>query len=153
MSAAEDQFKSRIAILINYHSSIFGRAEAYTKLVLVAGYGGFFAMWHLVKSDLPSFWASVAALSMTLSIACFVLFEVWKMIRTTGAMVNVAKAISENAHNHSDVFVAAFAKAETDSQISIAGVMRFWRWALVPTLFFGLIAFSIFLVCLIVSLF
>ncbi len=64
-------------------SASFDKAVAYTNIVVIAGYGGFFGLWSLTKGYLTATEARYAALSMLASASIFVGFEVFKMIGAT----------------------------------------------------------------------
>jgi hypothetical protein len=144
-----DDPKGRAAAVINLHAATFTRAESYTKLIMVAGFGAFFALWSLVRTELPPVLGALAALSMVVSVASFVLFEVWKMMMQYRYLTPVAKAIGDNAAASDADFIEAVARAELAHQIKLARLTAVWVYALVPTLIFGVAAIGILIVALV----
>lgn len=64
-------------------SASFDKAVAYTNVIVIAGYGGFFGLWSLTRGYLTATEARYAGLSMLASASIFVGFEVFKMIGAT----------------------------------------------------------------------
>jgi hypothetical protein len=65
---------------IKVTTASFDKAAAYTNLMLLGGYAGFFGLWQLTKDFLTKPQALWAALLVLASLAAFVLFEVVKMV-------------------------------------------------------------------------
>jgi hypothetical protein len=64
-------------------SATFDKANAYTHLIIFAGYGSFFALWSLTKSELAPIPSTIAAILMLISVATFAFFEVYRMAYTS----------------------------------------------------------------------
>ena len=81
--ASEKEVKARTEIL----TKAFDRSTAYSNVILVAGYAGIFTIWSFTKSQLPDRAIIVIALSLLISLAAFVVFEIVKMLLNTRAIV------------------------------------------------------------------
>ena len=101
-----DDEKKRIEIFIETQikilSASYDKAVAYTNLVIVAGYAGLFALWHLTKEHLSRNQVLSAALLLLISIAVFVLFEVYKAYYT-GTMLRGYIDIVNDPKNQSSL--------------------------------------------------
>src|SRR5690606_4600684 len=75
----------------------FSQAQAYTNLILVAGYAGFFAIWTQLGADMTratKFWSG---LLIALSVAGFIAWEVYGMIQRSRSMLGIARAVNDPA--------------------------------------------------------
>lgn len=61
-------------------AKMFAQAKDYTNVIVAAGYAGGFGVWSFVHDKMPSWLTALAALGLLLSIAAFVLFEVYQMV-------------------------------------------------------------------------
>jgi hypothetical protein len=73
--AAEAAIEAQIRIT----AATFDKSAAYTNLILLAAYAGFFGLWQLTKEYLTASLALWSALLMLISVVTFVFFEVVKM--------------------------------------------------------------------------
>lgn len=78
-------------------SSTFGQAQAYTNVVLVAGYAGFFGIWSFVRDDLSRGTMFISALLITISLGFFVLWEVAGMIMRNNVLTSLATVVADEA--------------------------------------------------------
>jgi hypothetical protein len=76
-------------------TAAYDKAIAYTDLILVAGYASFFALWSATKPVLSERLAIAACLSMLISAATFVFFEVYKAIHTSRFMTRNQQLLVE----------------------------------------------------------
>ncbi len=83
------------------------KAVAYTNVIVVAGYAGFFGLWTLTKAYLSKCQALWAALFMLVSAATFVFFEVYKMTFTTRSLARQTRTLSERVKNKAATEVLA----------------------------------------------
>jgi len=60
-------------------SNAYERARAYTNLVILGGYAGAFTIWNFSRPILTDHGLVAVALLLTVSLATFVLFEVFQM--------------------------------------------------------------------------
>jgi hypothetical protein len=75
-------------------SHTFSQAQAYTNVILAAGYAGFFAIWSQMGPNLTpatKFWSG---LLISLSVAGFVGWEVYGMIIRSKSMLGIAQAVN-----------------------------------------------------------
>ena len=79
-------------------SAAFSQARAYTNLILGAGYGGFFAVWAFMRGQLTAPQVLWSALLVTLSLISFVAFEVYSSFYNSRALLNLARAVEDEAH-------------------------------------------------------
>jgi hypothetical protein len=78
-------------------SASFSQAQAYTNIVLGAGYAGFFAVWAFTRdylSDLQVLWS---ALLMSFSLIAFVAFEVYKSFFTSRTLLGLAETVQDES--------------------------------------------------------
>jgi hypothetical protein len=68
--------------IIEVQSKIYDKSTAYTNLIMIGGYAGSFATWAATRPQLPAKANVTIALSLTISLASFILFEVYKMTYT-----------------------------------------------------------------------
>lgn len=83
---AEREAQKLIDIQTQIISASFDKAAAYSNLVIVAGYGGFFGLWSLTKTELVPIMAMLASIFILISGATFVIYEVYKMFTTANMM-------------------------------------------------------------------
>jgi hypothetical protein len=76
-----DQEKAR-ANLIEIQAKVYDKATAYTNLIIAGGYAGSFALWAATRAQLTTKTNVAVALALTVSLASFILFEVYKMTLT-----------------------------------------------------------------------
>lgn len=98
INAAAEKAKDRI---IEIQASLFSKSAAYTNLILLGGYAGAFTIWGNTKAQLSANAnVSIAGL-LTISLAVFILFEVFKMarqafhFRSAAALIRLAKTPQE----------------------------------------------------------
>jgi len=77
--AMQEKVKTTI---IEVQSKIYDKSTAYTNLIMIGGYAGSFATWAATRPQLPAKANVTIALSLTISLASFILFEVYKMTYT-----------------------------------------------------------------------
>jgi predicted Holliday junction resolvase-like endonuclease len=112
---------------------LYKQSSAYTQLIMVGGYAAYFAIWNSVKDYLTPVSTLWAALAMLVSIAIFVLFEVYKMLYASGHMVKLGQKIETNP----GAIVEQWKKL--DQQFN-RKFYRVWLICLYPSVAFALIA-------------
>lgn len=73
----------------------FSQAQAYTNIILVAGYAGFFAIWSFIRQDLSKqqiFWSG---LMISISLAVFIAWETYGMFFRSRSVMGIAKAVND----------------------------------------------------------
>src|ERR1700722_12323997 len=78
-SLAEQQEK-RHKYLLEVHTKVFEKAQAYVNVITIAGYAGGFAIWSSIRPSLPLKLNVTVAASLGMSLVAFVLWEVFGMI-------------------------------------------------------------------------
>ena len=114
-------------------SAAFSQANAYTNLILGAGYAGFFAAWAFTKDRLTVtelFWS---ALLVTCSLFIFVTFELVKAFYTGTAYIGLARVVADEANFMSHL--AQFKKARHASDIRFG---KIWLYVFLVTAITGL---------------
>lgn len=76
-------------------TSAYSSAMAYTNLIILAAYAGFFGLWKLSEPYISGDLARTSALCMTLSVTVFVLFEVWKMYYSSRNLLQLNRIITD----------------------------------------------------------
>ena len=75
----------------------FGQAQAYTNVVLLAGYAGFFAIWSFLKPELSKGQVLWSALLVSLSLTAFILWEVYQSFYRSRSLMSLAKTVQDPA--------------------------------------------------------
>jgi hypothetical protein len=78
-------------------SAAYSQAQAYTSLILGAGYAGFFAAWGFTRDQLSAPQILWSALLVTLSLMSFVLFEVYKSFYVSRALLALGRTVQDPA--------------------------------------------------------
>ena len=119
------EHEKRIEAVVRIMAALYDKAAAYTNLVVIAGYAAFFAVWANIKGLLPKREMMYAALFMTISLICFVLWETAKMVMTTVQLNSLRRAESTRL-----AFVGAFdirfIRSEMSARVT-AGTLRWPR--------------------------
>jgi hypothetical protein len=97
-NAAEREEKRQAEELIEAQTKVvsaaYDKAAAYTNLIILAAYAGFFGLWQLAREYITQEQALWAALSMLVSVAVFVLFEVWKMYLSSRSLLGLTRILT-----------------------------------------------------------
>lgn len=75
----------------------FGQAQAYTNVVLLAGYAGFFGIWSFLKPELSKSQLFWSALLVSLSLAAFILWEVYQSFYRSRSILSLARTVEDPA--------------------------------------------------------
>jgi hypothetical protein len=122
----------------------YDRAVAYTNLVIVAGYAGFFGLWQITKDYLCPREVVWAALFMSTSIFIFVIFEVAKTYYVSRRIKKIASVIFDTeAKKNIQTLKAAYDKFEIEESKENIIWYRFWIWTFTLTLIFGVLGFLV----------
>ena len=131
----EDQERRREQ-LIQFASALYDKATTYVNLVILAAYVGFFTVWSTVRGELTRQELLLSGLAISLSLAVFVLWEVFVMLyaaRTLQHMSAITNAAPQDLSARLEENKLAQAKVQLR-------VRRFWFVALLATLVPGLLA-------------
>jgi hypothetical protein len=122
-------------------TAAFGQGAAYTNLIILGAYAGFFGLWQLTEKYLHKQQALWAALLMLVSLAIFVLFEVYKMSLVSRQSYAKAQLLNSlEARSSPQVLLQKLHELELLQQGQAAVSMRVWMIALAATVAFGLSA-------------
>jgi hypothetical protein len=118
------------SLAVSYES-----ASGYAKLILLVGYGGFFALWASTKPALTERSIALAGLLMLFSVTVFVLFEIYKMLHGQLSLKR-NQAIFEDPEVRKDsvAFLGAVNHFEAARRSDWLALMRHWGIALWLTL-------------------
>lgn len=114
-------------------SSAYSQAQAYTNLILGAGYAGFFAAWGFTRDQLSPPQILWSALLVTLSLLSFVLFEVYKSFYTSQALLGLSHTVQNPAQ-----FPQLLEKWKADRRSADIRFGRIWAGTFWVTLLSGL---------------
>lgn len=78
----------------------FDKAQAYTNVVLLAGYAGFFAIWSFIKPDITKEQVFWSGLLIALSLTAFMLWEIYGSFYRSRSLLGLAKAVNNPAKFH-----------------------------------------------------
>ncbi len=67
--------------IVDIQSKLFDKSSAYNNLIMVGGYAAAFTVWSYTKSWIPSGANVLTALLLIFSLAIFIIFQVFKMVR------------------------------------------------------------------------
>jgi hypothetical protein len=87
--------EKRVETLIRIQSAAFEKAQAYVRVVIAAGYAGFFIAWSGTRNHLSALESIWSALLIVVSLFFYVLFEIYQMtafVRTLNGLDRVANA-------------------------------------------------------------
>jgi len=99
----------------------FSQAQAYTNVVLSAGYAGFFAIWSFLKPDLSkgeTFWS---ALLVSVSLTAFILWEVYQSFYRSRSILGLAETVKDPSR-----FQAAIEKYKREEHSRVLSLKRVW---------------------------
>jgi len=99
----------------------FGQAQAYTNVVLAAGYAGFFAIWSFLKPELSKVQIFWSALLVSVSLATFILWEVYQVSYRSRSLLSLARAVDDPARFHEHML--KYRQSEQDRLIELK---RLW---------------------------
>jgi len=122
----------RVEVVKELLSHIYGKATAYTNLIIIAGYVAFYSMWGSMKDHLPREWMLTAGLLITLSVILFVSVEIYKMILTGLHYKKVNKVLNDDQTERA---ISTIQQLEQEFNRRMYG---FWLLMLIPTIITGI---------------
>lgn len=128
-------------ILIDVHSKMFDKASAYANVMLAAGYAGGFALLGATRAQLPARAVVAIALALGSSLCVFVLFEVWKMQKTSSQFMKQHQWL--NVEKPPEQFMAELKSFQDEQSRLVAGVVPVWTWVVRFTVVTALIAIAL----------
>ncbi|WP_208855893.1 hypothetical protein [Pseudomonas lutea] len=124
-----------IAMLMQMNEKQMTQATAYTNLILVAGYAGYFAFWSTLVTKLPSWIYALSGLLAIVSLLCFIAWELVKMIWGNTYLNRTNKMITKTVRGPE-----ALRLIEAASSLHSVSINKVWMWFLVPTITCGMSA-------------
>jgi hypothetical protein len=118
----------------------YSQAQAYTNVVLLAGYAGFFAIWAFLKPDLSKSQIFWSGLLIALSLGTYVLWEVYQSFFRSQSLLGLSRAVQDPA-NFQRLFIA-HKRAEQERVIRFG---QAWLVAFTVTVVAGVAAIGILL--------
>lgn len=135
----EQIVEKQISAFIQLNEKLMSNANAYTNLIMVAGYAGFFAFWSTFSGKIPSWLFNACGLAITLSLTLFITWEIVKMFWSAKHMQATQAILAKRPHaSVITEFEKAFQDFSTRSQ-------KVWLVFLVPTVLSGMTAASLLL--------
>lgn len=71
------------------------QAQAYTNLIMLAGYAGLFALWQVAKEHLTPLSAYMAGILLIISLAVFIAMEIYGMYLRSKDLFRTARAVDD----------------------------------------------------------
>lgn len=116
-----------IDIQIKIMAASYDKAMAYTRVIIIGGYASYFAMWSFTKEYLSDQQVLWSALTMTLSVVTFVLFEVYGMYVRGRQFLSWHKTlISPDVKSDPKKLLARFESFEKDNERLVVKLGRYW---------------------------
>jgi hypothetical protein len=99
----------------------FDKAQAYTNVVLLAGYAGFFAIWSFIRPDITKEQVFWSGLLIALSLTAYMLWEIYGSFYRSRSLLCLAKAV-----NNPDKFHELLEQHKLDEQARIIFLGQIW---------------------------
>jgi hypothetical protein len=132
---------------------LFDKATAYTNLIILGAYAGFFGLWQITKEYLSKQQALWSALLMLISLLFFVLFEVVKMIVIQRNITAKATALRKPETKQSPTALAkVFGEIDQTHERVNYHFMHYWIFTTVVTVGAGIAATAVLCYAFIVGL-
>ncbi|MGJ7547601.1 hypothetical protein [Pseudomonas alloputida] len=130
----EQAVEKQISALIQLNEKLMSNATAYTNLIMVAGYAGYFAFWSTLAGKIPTWLFNACGLAITVSLTLFISWEIVKMFWGAKHMRKTQAILGKRAHPN---VLVEFEKAFQDFN---SRTQRVWLVFLVPTVVSGIAA-------------
>lgn len=134
--AQEREKDERVEVLIRVMSALFDKAMAYTNLIVLAGFAGFFAVWGSMKAHLSPVEMFTSALCITISLTVFIFWEVFGMVVRSKNLKELLRVLEVPPAD----FSRAMAQQQKTEQLRNIWVFRIWIVVLVFTVAPALVA-------------
>lgn len=139
--AQKKQQDDRVDVIVKIMSALYDKAAAYTNLIIVAGYIGFFTVWGNMKDTLSEGEMLLSAFCITFSLVFFVFWEVVKMIINSSVYRGLIEVINAPP-NQFEEKLQEQQKSEQRLQIRL---LRAWFVILILTVVPGVIGAGVLL--------
>ncbi|WP_404397409.1 hypothetical protein [Idiomarina loihiensis] len=124
---------------------IYGKANSYSNLIIVAGYVGFFTLWSSIRPELPN-WAVLSSGGLILtSLMIFIAFEFYKMTSISIQMHRISKRLDKPNMGTLD-------EIQDIQKRSSLNNAKAWIFTVIPTIVSGFLAGLILLYCFLIEL-
>jgi hypothetical protein len=127
----DDDTRRKIELVVETQIGIiagsYEKANAYTNLVILAGYAGLFALWQFTKDNLTRSQVLVSGLFLLVSIAIFVLFEIYKAHYTAHLLRRYLNVVQQPENRASpERLLSAMNVFEAAERAASVHFVRFW---------------------------
>lgn len=141
----DDETKRQIDLAIDIQvriiASAYEKANAYTNLMIIAGYAGFFALWQMTNTYLGKKQTFFSALLMLLSIMIFVLFEIYKAHFSSGLLRRYQQTVQDKENRSSpEILVEKMNQFEAVERNAALRFVRLWQFTFWATTITGVAA-------------
>ena len=141
-AASREQQRQADAIIetqIKILTVTYDKAVAYTNLIVLAAYAGFFGLWQITKEYIPKNLALWSALLILISVVTFVAFEIITMVYVHHNVQTTVAALKdpEVRKNPQSVNNALIEISLVHERVTFH-LMRVWAMALVLTISTGM---------------
>lgn len=137
----EELLEKNKSTLIEIQAKVYDKAAAYTNLIMIGGYAGAFSTWSATRAQLPARANIVIAFALSISLASFVLFEVYKMTKSA-LMFMRNRSLLTNATTPQKLADNIKLMAAAEQKLSLA-IIPVWVVALILSVGGGLIALGL----------
>ena len=132
--------QEQLAVQIQILTTAFDKAAAYTNLLILGAYAGFFGLWQLSKEHLSKQDALWSALLVFTSLIFLVVFEVVKMSVVQQEIATKSKALkSPETESNPRLVLQKLRDISTAHERVGMRLMTFWRVTMAVTVSTGLV--------------
>lgn len=136
--AAERRKREILEDVIEIQTRLYEKASSYTNLVISVGYAGFYTTWAFLKDSLPREEMVLAALSMAVSIAFFILWEVFKALATTYKVNLGISDLSKSPPEEIEQKISLYWKRHRELSQEFMGIWRIIIYLVILPALFGI---------------
>jgi len=106
-----------------FQSRLFDASTAYNQLIVIGGYGAFFAVWSAFASHISRVVLLLSGMLMTISLVVYVTWTVVNMYRLQGSNIAASETFGEGVEGFEERYQAAIASGHGKS----AELLRYWK--------------------------
>ncbi len=125
--------KERMDQIVKGQVQIFEKAQAYTNVIIAAGYAGSLALWNFAKPNMTPRGVAWTVLLIGISLVAFVTWEITLMIYRATAMAAFGKAVRKQPTD----FFRLLDEYNAEQQQRAAKNYILWKVTLAPTILMG----------------
>lgn len=97
----EQIVEKQISAFIQLNEKLMNNSNAYTNLIMVAGYAGYFAFWSILAGKIPTWLFNACGVAITLSLTLFITWEIVKMFWSAKHMRATQAILAKRPHTTS----------------------------------------------------